>query len=342
MAYYHSMKELIGNTPLVKLNHIGNLYLELDKELVKELDEDSDKDSDIDKDLSLNSNINLDRYQKKSVQIFAKLELYNPSGSVKDRVGKYMIEDAIARGLLTTGSTIIEATAGNTGLGIAFAALNLGFQVIFVVPDKFSTEKQTLMRALGATIVNTPREGGMLGAARKAEELRLKTPNSISLEQFKNQSNPLAHYETTGPEIYKELDGKVDYVVAGAGSGGTFTGVLRYLKEQNPKIKGILADPIGSIMGGGEHGDYDIEGIGNDFIADTMDMSLVDHVVKVSDKEAFHMSRRIAKEEGIFAGTSSGAAMVAAIRYAQHIEFGNLVVIFPDRGDRYFSKKLYE
>lgn len=302
MRYYESMQDLIGNTPLVKLNHLG---------------------------------------VKKGVNLFAKLELYNPSGSVKDRIGKYMIEDAERKGLLQPGSTIIEATAGNTGLGTAFAALNRGYRVIFVVPTKFSMEKQILLRALGAEIVNSPREEGMLGAARIAEEMRQSIQGAVSFEQFKNSNNPRAHYETTGPEIYRDLDGKIDYFVAGAGSGGTFTGVLRYLKEQNPAIKGILADPIGSTMGGGEHGDYNIEGIGNDFIPETMDISLVDEVVKVSDEEAFLMARNLASAEGIFAGSSSGAAVVAALKLAEKIDKGNIVTVLPDRGDRYFSKNLY-
>ena len=194
MRYYNSMQDLIGNTPLVKLTH-----------------------------LELPGGINL----------FAKLELYNPSGSEKDRTGKYMIEAAEKRGLLKPGGTIIEGTAGNTGLGIAFAALNKGYRVIFVIPTKFSEEKQTLIRALGAEIINTPREEGMLGAAAKAEELKEIIPGAVSLRQFKNPSNPLAHYETTGPEIYLLLDGDIDYFVAGAGSGGTYSGVMRYFKEKN-------------------------------------------------------------------------------------------------------------
>ena len=276
------------------------------------------------------------------VRLFAKLELLNPSGSVKDRTGAYMVEDAERRGLLKKGGTIVEATAGNTGMGIAFAALNRGYRIVFVVPTKFSEEKQTLMRALGAEIVNTPREDGMLGAEKKADELKASIPGAVSLEQFKNQANPLAHYETTGPEIYADLDGGIDYLVAGAGSGGTYTGVVRYLKERNPEIKGILADPVGSTMGGGEHGDYDIEGIGNDFVADTMDMSLVDQVVKITDDEAFAGARDLAKKEGIFAGSSSGAALSAAKKLAFRGAKGNIVVILPDRGDRYFSKNLYE
>ena len=303
MSRYESMQELIGETPLVRLNHL---------------------------DLP------------DGVQLYAKLELWNPSGSVKDRTGKYMIEDAERKELLLPGGTIVEATAGNTGLGIAFAALNKGYRIIFVVPTKFSQEKQTLMRALGAEIINTPREGGMLGAAQKAEELRTSIPNAVSLEQFKNPANPLAHYETTGPEIYRDLEGAIDYLVAGAGSGGTYSGAVRYLKERNPSVKGVLADPVGSTMGGGEHGDYDIEGIGNDFIADTMDMALVDQVIKITDTEAFETARELAAHEGIIAGSSSGAALAAAKKLIASGAKGNVVVILPDRGDRYFSKHLYD
>lgn len=294
---------MIGNTPVLKINHF-----------------------DI----------------KPGVSLFAKLELMNPSGSVKDRTGYYMVRDAEKRGVLKPGGTIVEGTAGNTGLGIAFAALNKGYRVIFVVPTKFSEEKQTLMRALGAEIVNTPREKGMLGSVAKAEELLKEIPGAVLLGQFTNPANPQAHYETTGPEIWRDLDGQIDYVVAGAGSGGTYSGVLRYLKEHNPKIVGVLADPVGSTMGGGEHGDYDIEGIGNDFIADTMDMSLVDKVIKINDAEAFSATRQLAKREGVFAGSSSGAALAASLKLAAEIPSGNIVTIFPDRGDRYFSDHLYE
>ncbi len=304
MAYYHSMQELIGNTPLVRLNHID---------------------------------------VPEGVNLIAKLELYNPSGSVKDRIGKYMIEDAEKKGLLKKGGTIVEATAGNTGLGITFAALNKGYRIILVVPTKFSEEKQILLRALGAEIVNTPREEGMLGAAGKAEELRRTIEGAVTLKQFENKSNPLAHYETTGPEIYEDLKGKIDYVVLGAGSGGTYTGILKYLKERDPNIQGVLADPVGSTMGGGSHGDYEIEGIGNDFIADTMDMSLVDKIIKVSDQEAFDGTKELAKKEGIFSGSSSGAALAAAKKLVTLGGVkGNIVIVLPDRGDRYFTKHIYE
>ena len=303
MAIYENMHELIGNTPMVKLSTIN-------KEITSE--------------------------------IFAKLEFYNPAGSVKDRVGKYMIADAEEKGLLKPGYTIVEGTAGNTGLGIAFAALNKGYRVIFVVPDKFSIEKQQLMMALGAEIINTPRADGMLGASAKAEELLKEIPNSISLKQFKNMSNPKAHYETTGPEIYKDMDGTIDYVVMGAGSGGTFSGIVKYLKEQNPEIKAVLADPVGSTIGGGEHADYNIEGIGNDFVADTMDITLVDKVIKVNDEEAFKGARELASKEGIVAGSSSGAAFAAAKKLAEEVDGARIVIVLPDRGDRYFSTGLWQ
>ncbi|MCC6099106.1 MAG: cysteine synthase family protein [Olsenella sp.] len=279
---------------------------------------------------------------KPEVELFAKLELMNPAGSVKDRTGVWMVRDAEERGLLKPGSTIVEATAGNMGLGIAFAALGKGYKVVFVVPGKFSEEKQTLMRALGASIVHTPEEDGMLGAQAKMEELLGQIPSSVALRQFKNQANPQAHYESTAPEIWRDLGGHIDYFVAGAGSGGTFTGIMRYLKERDPSIRGVLADPVGSTMGGGEHAAYAIEGIGNDFVADTMDMGLVDEVIKVNDDQAYGASRELARKEGVFAGSSSGAALSAALRVAERIDHGTVVTLFPDRGDRYFSEHLYE
>ena len=303
MAVYENMQALIGNTPIVRLTQLG-------------LPGDA--------------------------RLYAKLETYNPAGSVKDRVGKYMIDAAERNGQLRPGGTIIEATAGNTGLGIAFAALGRGYRVIFVVPTKYSQEKQTLMRALGAEILNTPREDGMLGAAAKAEELRASIPGAVMLGQFKNPANPLSHYETTGPEIYRDLGGKIDWFVAGAGSGGTYTGVVKYLKEQNPAIRGVLADPLGSTIGGGEHADYDIEGIGNDFIPDTMDITLVDRVIKVSDAEAFAEVKELAAKEGLIVGTSSGAAVAAAKKLIASGARGTVVTLLPDRGERYFSKHLYD
>ncbi|NFD28522.1 cysteine synthase A [Clostridium botulinum] len=302
MKYLDSIKELIGNTPILKLN-----------------------------------NLNI----KPGISVFVKLETNNPGGSVKDRIGIYMIEQAEKEGKLKKGYTIVEATAGNTGIGVALAAINKGYDVIFVVPEKFSVEKQTLMRALGAKIINTPKKDGMLGAVAKANELLETIENSISLKQFENEANPLAHYKTTGPEIYEDMDGKIDYFISGAGSGGTFTGVMKFLKEKDENIKGILADPKGSTMGGGEKEAYDIEGIGNDFIPDTMDMNLVDKVIKVSDEEAYEMVKLLALKEGLIVGSSSGAAVSAALKLAEKIDKGNIVTILPDRGDRYFSKNIY-
>ena len=300
---YNDMHELIGHTPIVRLKNMG---------------------------------------VSPKVQIYAKLEMYNPSGSVKDRVGQYMIAAAEREGRLKRGGTIIDATAGNTGLGIAFAALGKGYRVIFTVPTKFSAEKQALLRALGAEVINTPREEGMLGAVKKAEELRAQIPGSISLEQFKNPNNPLAHYETTGKEIWEDIGGKLTHIVAGAGSGGTYTGIVKYLKEKDAGIRGVLADPEGSTIGGGEHFDYNIEGIGNDFIPDTMDMELVDEVVKMNDSEAFKMVKELARNEGLIVGSSSGAAMAAAVKLAEKLDSGVIVAVFPDRGDRYFSTGLFE
>jgi len=302
MNYLNDVKDFIGNTPILKINNIPF---------------------------------------KEGINVFTKLENFNPGGSVKDRIGVYMINKAEESGELKKGGTIIEATAGNTGIGIALAALNRGYKVIFVVPLKFSIEKQKIMELYGAEIVHTPREEGMLGAVAKAEELLKEIPNSITLKQFENPANPLAHYETTGPEIYKALDGKIDYFVAGAGSGGTYTGIVKFLKEKNPEIKGILVDPVGSTMGGGKELCYNIEGIGNDFIPNTMDMKLVDEVIKVNDDEAFEMVKTLGIKEGLVVGSSSGAAMAGTLKLIEKINSGNVVTLFPDRGDRYFSKELF-
>lgn len=304
MKYAMDIKDLIGKTPLLKIN-----------------------------------NFNI----PDGVNIFAKLENMNPGGSVKDRTCYYMLKDAEEKGFIRKGSTIIEPTAGNTGIGLALAALNKGYKIIFVVPTKFSIEKQTLMKALGATIINTPKELGMKGAEDKAYELAREITDSFVPNQFKNMSNVRAHYETTGPEIYDDLNGKIDIFVAGAGTGGTFTGVMRYLKEKNSNIKGVLADPIGSIIGGGNIIKcYKIEGIGNDFIPDTMDITLIDDVEKVTDDEAFYYVKELTRREGVMVGSSSGAAFAAALKQAKkQTEPKNIVVLFPDRSDRYFSENLY-
>jgi len=303
MKYYNDIRELIGHTPIVKLNHMGY----------------SDK-----------------------VNVFAKLELWNPGGSVKDRMGMALVKDAEDRGILKPGYTILEATAGNAGIGIALAALGKGYRVIFAVPEKFSEEKQTIMRALGAEIVHTPLEKGMQGAFEKIEQLKREVDHPVTLNQFANPENPRAHFETTGPEIYEDLDGKIDYLVAGAGSGGTLSGIARYIKGENSSVKCILADPYGSTMGGGEAGCYAIEGIGNTFMPEVMDMTLVDKVIKVRDQEAIGEVRLLAAKEGILAGSSSGAALTAARKAAELAPDGsNIVVVLPDRGDRYFSKQLF-
>jgi cysteine synthase A len=302
MRYYNSYSDLIGNTPLIKLSNIGF---------------------------------------PENVNIFGKLELANPGGSVKDRMGRAVIKEAENSGKLKKGGTIVEVTAGNAGIGIAFAAIGKGYKIIFVVPLKFSQEKQDIMRILGAEIVNTPKELGMQGAFEKAQEILRENPDAVYISQFTNQANPKAHFETTGPEIYNDLDGDVDYVVAGGGSGGTITGTTKYLKSRTSKVKAVLADPIGSTMGGGESGCYAIEGIGNTFMPETMDMSVIDEVVKVSDEEAIFEIKQLAKNEGILAGTSSGAALAAARKVANRVKEGNFVAFLPDRGDRYLSKGIF-
>lgn len=301
MKYVDDVRELIGHTPIVRLNHMG---------------------------------------YNKNVRVLAKMELLNPGGSVKDRMGVALVKDAEERGVLKPGSTIIEATAGNAGIGIALAALGKGYQVIFAVPEKFSIEKQVIMKALGAEIINTPYEKGMQGAFEKLEELKKTVNDPVLLSQFKNPANPKSHYETTGREIYEDLDGQIDYIVAGAGSGGTISGVAGYVKERRPEAKCVLADPLGSTMGGGQAGCYAIEGIGNTFMPETMDMKLVDRVIKVSDSDAIAETRLLAAKEGIMAGSSSGAALAAVRAVTQEIRSGNIIVVLPDRADRYFSKNL--
>jgi cysteine synthase A len=307
MKYLNNFFDSIGNTPLIKLNRMG-----------------------------YPANIN----------VFAKMELLNPGGSVKDRMGEFIIKDAEDKGLLKEGGTIIEATAGNAGIGLAFAGLKKGYKVIFVVPTKFSQEKQDIMRIYGAQILNTPKEEGMLGAVAKVKEILKEHPDYYFTKQFENPANVQAHFSSTGPEIYNDLDGNVDYFVAGAGSGGTFTGVVKYLKSRNPNIKGVLADPSGSIIGGnpvaGAHSV--VEGIGNDFIPSIFDSNLIDVVEKIVDKEALSEIRLLAKTEGIMAGGSSGSALAAVRKLIKKLPTDkqvNIVVIFPDRGDRYLSKGIF-
>ena len=278
----------------------------------------------------------------KGVNLFAKLEWMNPGGSVKDRLGVALIEEGERSGKLKPNGTIIEPTAGNTGIGLALAAVSRDYRVIVVVPEKFSVEKQMLMRALGAEIVHTPTEKGMKGAIQKAKELHEKIPNSYVPEQFSNPANPRAHYETTGPEIWRQLDGKVDVFIAGVGTGGTFMGVARFLKEKKREIITIAVEPEGSVLGGGEVGPHETEGIGMEQIPDFFDRSYMDKVYTVRDADAFRWVRELASVEGLLVGSSSGAACHAAVEEAKQREAGtNIVVIFPDSSERYLSKNIY-
>ncbi len=303
MNYVNDIHELIGNTPLLKLNHCG---------------------------------------LPDTVNVYAKLEFLNPAGSIKDRTGIAMIENAEKQGLLKKGGTVIEATAGNTGIGIALASIHKGYRVICIMPEFCSAEKAILIEALGGEVIRVSNQSGMPGARQLAEEMKLQIPGSVVMNQFSNPANPRIHYETTGPELYQALDGNIDFFVMGAGTGGTFSGICRFLKEKKPEIKGVLADPIGSVIGGGEPGSFEIEGIGNHFIADTMDMNLVDRVIKVSDDEAFTAVRCLAEQEGLLVGSSSGAAFAAVRKLIQTGAAGTVVTVFPDRSDRYLSEGIYE
>lgn len=277
------------------------------------------------------------------VRLFAKLEFMNPGGSVKDRLGIELLKDAFKSGELKKGGTIIEPTAGNTGIGLALAAINSGVKVILCVPEKFSSEKQELMKALGASVVLTPTKEGMEGAIRKAQELLKEIPGSVCPQQFANQANPDTYYKTLGPEIWQTLAGNVDVFVAGAGTGGTFMGTARFLKEKNPSIKTVIVEPEGSILNGGEAGPHKTEGIGMEFIPSYMDTAYFDHIYTVSDAAAFHYLKEAAAKEGLLVGSSSGAALYAALEEARQAPpETNIVVIFPDGSERYLSKKIYE
>ena len=277
----------------------------------------------------------------KKINVFAKMELMNPGGSIKDRMGVSIIKDAEESGRLKSGGTVLEVTAGNAGIGIAMACIGKGYRVIFIVPTKFSQEKQDIMKILGAEVINTPKELGMEGAFKLADKMLKEDPNIVYLSQFSNPANPKAHFETTGPEIYKDLDGNVDYIINGAGSGGTISGIAKYFKQKDSKVKIILADPEGSTMGGGSAGQYAIEGIGNTFMPETMDMYIVDEVFKVKDEDAIEEINILAKKEGILAGTSSGATLSVLRKLDERGISGNVVLIFSDRGDRYLSKGVY-
>ncbi len=280
---------------------------------------------------------------REGVRLFAKLEFYNPGGSIKDRLGKELLEDAVRSGKLKEGGTIIEPTAGNTGIGLALAAVGTSYKVMVCMPEKFSVEKQDLMKAIGATIVHTPTSLGMKGAIEKAKELNKEIPNSYCPQQFGNPANPETYYKTLGPELWEQLDGQVDVFVAGAGTGGTFMGTAKYLKEKNPEVKTVIVEPEGSILNGGESGPHKTEGIGMEFLPGYMDETYFNAIHTVYDVDAFDRVKELAQKEGLLVGSSSGAALHAALEEAKIAQSGtNIVMIFADSSERYLSKKIYE
>jgi len=275
--------------------------------------------------------------------IFAKLEFLNPGGSIKDRAALGMILDAEARGLLHSGSTIIEATAGNTGVGLALIGVNRGYRVKLFVPEGFAEEKCILMRGFGAKVERTPLDEGMGGAIRRAREAGAAIPGSFIALQFENQANPRFHHDTTAAEMWEQMDGKVDGFVNGVGSGGTFSGVARYFKEENPAVINVAVETEGSILQGGAPGKHRVEGIGVSFIPETFHREVCDRIVMVTDKDAFEMVKRLAAEEGLVAGSSSGAAVYAAVELARELGPGKrIATIISDSAERYLSKKIFE
>ncbi|MQS52806.1 PLP-dependent cysteine synthase family protein [Companilactobacillus mishanensis] len=278
-----------------------------------------------------------------NIKIFAKLEMFNPGGSVKDRLGMNLIENGRKIGKIKDGTTIIEPTAGNTGIGVALAAQQYHLPVKLVVPEKFSQEKQTLMKALGAEIIHTPSEDGIKGAMAKAKELSAEIDNSYVPMQFENPANPEAYYKTLGPEILDDLkDTTIDAFIAGSGSGGTFVGVTQSLQEKFPDMKAVTVEPEGSILNGGEEHDHRTEGIGVEFVPPFFKDITVDSVKTISDDDALYYVKWLADNEGVFAGSSSGAALAAAMQLAKELpEDSTIVTIFPDSSERYLSKKIY-
>lgn len=308
MAIKKSITELVGNTPLLELTHI-----------------------------EAEENI--------QATLLAKLESFNPAGSVKDRVAKAIIEDAEKTGRLKKGSVIIEPTSGNTGIGLASVATAKGYRTIIVMPETMSNERKMLIKAYGAELVLTEGSKGMKGASDKAEELSKEIPNSIIAGQFTNPINPKMHYDTTGPEIWADTEGKVDYFVAGVGTGGTLSGVGKYLKEQNPNVKVIAVEPETSpLLSKGQAGPHKIQGIGANFVPETLDKEIYDEIIAVPNDEAILTARNAAKQEGFLIGISSGAALWAGKQLAARPENKgkNIVVIFPDGGERYLSTNLYD
>jgi cysteine synthase A len=278
-----------------------------------------------------------------SADVFAKLEYLNPGGSVKDRAAIGIIRRAEQDGRLAPGGTIVEATAGNTGIGLALIGVNRGYKVRLFVPERFSEEKVKIMRALGAEVVRTPDAEGMQGAIRQAKELVATDPKAFMAGQFENQANPDYHYETTAREIFEQMDGRVDAVVLGCGTSGTFSGIARYLKENSPQVLAYAVETQGSILGGGKPGPHKVEGIGASFIPKTFDRSVCDEVMMVMDDEAFGMVKTLAAQEGVLAGSSGGAAVFAALKVAKKLGSGKrIVTIVPDSAERYLSKKIFE
>lgn len=305
---YKSVEELIGKTPLVEL-------------------------SNLEKKLELNATL------------LAKVEAGNPGGSAKDRVAKRMVEDAEKAGLLKAGATIIEPTSGNTGIGLAVMAAARGYRAIIVMPDTMSMERRLLMTAFGAELVLTEGAKGMKGAIEKAEELAREIPNSFIPGQFDNPSNPAAHYETTGPEIWEDTDGKVDIFVAGIGTGGTITGTGKYLKEKNPNVQIIGVEPASSpLLTKGVVGAHGLQGIGANFVPSILNQEIYDEIILVTDEDAYEAGRSIARNEGLLVGISAGAALHAAVEAAKRPENAgkNIVVLLPDTGDRYLSTKMFQ
>ena len=304
---YTSADQLIGKTPLLELTHIEKAH-----------------------DLK--------------AKIVAKLEYFNPAGSVKDRIAKAMIDDAEAKGLLKAGSVIIEPTSGNTGIGLASVAAARGYRIIIVMPETMSVERRQLMKAYGAELVLTEGAKGMKGAIAKADELAKEIPNSFVAGQFVNPANPKAHYETTGPEIWADTDGKVDFFVAGVGTGGTITGTGKFLKEKNPAVKVVAVEPkTSAVLSTGIAGSHKIQGIGAGFVPDVLDTKIYDEIIPVDNDDAFAVGKEMGHREGVLVGVSSGAALWAAIELAKRPENAGktIVVLLPDTGDRYLSTPLF-